>query len=191
MANEPRILASFVHGTLQVIDSMDGDLGRRVRESLKPETLEAVENAWSASWLPLGHDVEVTSAFFRLAGVERGCEAMRRNMAETFQKPTLRPLIDGAIRLLGLSPGKLLGWAPRIWPLIFRDAGGLRVEVGDGRATLWLERLPPEVADHRDYLMGTAAAIAAVFDLTSVTGDCRLGEHGRGAARFELEWSQP
>lgn len=188
MAGEPRILASFVHGTLEVIDSMDDGLGQRVRDALKPETVEEIENAWSASWLPVAHDVELTTAFFRLAGTERACEAMRRNMQSTFEKPTLRSLIDSAVRLLGLSPGRLLRWAPRIWPLLLRDAGQLRVEAGEAQATVWLEGLPAEMAEHREYLMGTASAVGAVFDLAGTRGTCRLAEHGGGRARIELTW---
>jgi len=190
MTTEPRVLASFLHGTLEVIDSMGGDLGVQVRAALKPEALEEIENAWAAGWLPLAYDVELTSAFFRLAGPERACDAMRRNMAETFRKPTLRPIIDGAIRIFGLSPGKLFGWAPRVWPLIFKDAGALHVELGDARATIRLVDLPPGIADNVDYLHGTASAIAAVFDLVGVRGDCRLVGHGNGGARFELDWER-
>jgi len=189
MAKEPRVLASFLHGTLEVIDSMDGDLGAQVRAALKPEALEEIENAWAAGWLPLAYDVELTSAFFRLAGAERACQAMRKNMVETFRKPTLRSIIDGAVRIFGLSPDKLFGWAPRVWPLLFKDAGELRVEVREAEATVWLVGLPPGVSENGDYLLGTASAIAAVFDLVGVAGECRLADHGGGEARFELHWT--
>lgn len=189
MSGEPRILAGFVHGTLEVIDAQGGDLGARVRAELKPDTLEAIENAWSAAWIPLAHDVELSLAFCRVAGTEEACAAMRRNMAEAFHKPMLRSVIDGAVRILGLSPGKLVRWAPRIWPLVMKDAGVMRVESQeDGAATVWLEGLPPLIADEGDYLAGTAAAIAAVFDLAGTAGHCRLVEHGHGRARFALIW---
>jgi len=188
MPGEPRILASFLHGTLEAIDAMGGDLGERVRAALKPETLEEIENAWSASWLPISHDVELTVAFFELAGEERTCEAMRANLANTFDKPILAPMIDAAVRILGLSPGRILSWAPRAWSLLFRDLGELSVESGTGCATVWIEGLPAEVAEERRYLLGTASALSAVFDLVAVRGTCRLVEHGAGRARFELHW---
>jgi hypothetical protein len=189
MAGQPRVLASFVHGTLEVIDSMDDDLGRRVRESLEAGTLAEIENAWAAGWVPVRCDVELTTAFFRLAGTRRGCEAMRRNMSETFHKPVLRSIIDGATRIFGLSPGKLLRWSPRIWPLLFKDMGDLAVEAGDGTAAVTLSGLPPEVAENREYLTGTASALAAVFDLSGVPGESCLVDHGDGQARFALSWS--
>lgn len=189
MSGEPRILAGFVHGTLEVIDAQGGDLGARVRAELKPDTLEAIQNAWSAAWVPVALDVELSLAFCRVAGAEEASEAMRRNMAEAFHKPMLRAVIDGAVRILGLSPGKLVRWAPRIWPLVMKDAGVMRVaSEKEGEATVWLEGLPPLIADERDYLMGTASAIAAVFDLAGTAGDCRLVEHGQGRARFHLRW---
>jgi len=188
MAGKPRILASFVQGTLEAIDALDADLGRRVRATLKPETLEAIEGAWAASWLPIRHDVELTAAFFEAAGAERACRVMRQNLAVTFRKPILKPMTDAAVRVLGLHPEKILGWAPRVWPLLFRDAGELRVEAKEGHATLWLEGLPPEVAENRDYLVGTAAAISAIFDLTGMAGACQLEESGRGQARFAARW---
>ncbi|HKJ25358.1 MAG TPA: hypothetical protein VKB65_11085, partial [Myxococcota bacterium] len=87
------------------------------------------------------------------------------------------------------SPGKLLGWAPRIWPLLFKNAGEMHVEVGESAATVRITGLPPGVSENRDYLRGTASAIAAIFDLVGVTGESRLGEHGHGEACFELAWT--
>jgi len=189
MSQRPRILASFVHGTLEAIDCMDGDLGRAVRDALKPETRDAIENAWAASWLPIGHDVELTEAFFALAGRERACRAMRSNLASTFQKPILRPLVEGALRIFGShDPRKLLRWAPRAWSLLFRNVGEMSAEIGLDRATVELLDLPPEVADSREYLLGTAAAISAIYDLTGFEGTCELLEHGDGKACFELHW---
>jgi hypothetical protein len=188
MAREPRILASFLHGTLDAIDAIDGDLGRRVRAELKPASLEEIQNAWAATWLPIRLDVELTEVFFRLAGSARGCQVMRGNLAATFEQPILRPLIEGALRVLGRHPGKVLRWAPRVWSLLFRDMGRLEVEIQPGRAAVLMLDLPAEVAESREYLLGSAAAIAAVFDLTGYQGTCELREQGRGRARFELTW---
>jgi len=188
MPREPRILASFLHGTLEAIDQIDADLGRRVRAELKPESLDEIQNAWAASWLPIRLDVELTEAFFRLAGSARGCQAMRQNLVATYQAPILRPLIEGALRVLGRHPGKILRWAPRAWSLLFRDLGEMEVEVREDHATVRISGLPPEVAESREYLLGSAAAIASVFDLTGYQGTCELRQHGEGQARFEVRW---
>jgi hypothetical protein len=190
MARDPRILASFLHGTLDAIDAIDRDLGRRVRAELKPESLEEIQAAWGASWLPIRLDVELTEAFFRLAGSARGCQAMRQNLVATFQAPILRPLIEGSLRVLGRHPGKILRWAPRAWALLFRDLGEMSVETADERATVRITGLPPEVSESREYLMGSAAAIASVFDLTGYQGSCELAQHGQGEARFEVTWQE-
>lgn len=190
MPRGPRILASFLHDTLGVIDGMDAGLGEQVRAALKPELLAEIQEAWAASWLPIGHDVAVTEAFFRLAGEQRACEAMRQNLVATFEKPILRPIIEGALRVLGADTARLLGWSPRAFGLLFRDVGEMSVEIGAGAdtATIRLTGLPPEVADSRAYLLGMAAALSAVFTLTGADGRANLAAAADGEARFELSW---
>ena len=188
MAREPRILASFLHGTLQSLDELDPELGRRVRARLKPEVLAEIEDAWGAAWLPIAHDVALTEAFFEVAGEETACRVLRRNLAATFERPILRPIVDAALRVLGARTEGLLRWAPRVWSLLFRDAGELAVEIAEGHATLRITDMPPEVATSRPYLVGSAAAISAIFDLTRETGVCKLEAWEGQEARFELRW---
>ncbi len=190
-AKQPRILASFLHDTLASIDRIDPDLGVQVREAMKEEVLEDIESSWSASWLPVGHDVELTEAFFRVAGRETACRVMHDNLVATFDKPILRPMIEGAMRVLGTTPGKMLRWAPKVWGLLFRDVGHMEVEADDETrtATVTLTGLPPEVSDSRNYLLGSGAAISGVFDVTHVEGSYDLVEHGDGRARIDLRWS--
>jgi len=185
----PRILASFVQDTLASIDAIDPELGRRVRAALKPRVRDEIENAWGATWLPISHDVELTERFFALAGEEQACDVMRNNLSATFEKPILRPMLDGALRLFGTRTEGLLRWAPRAWSLIFRDAGEMHVEAREGEASILLRGLPLEVSESRPYLLGTAAALSALFGLTQVTGSCRLASQDAGEARFELCWT--
>lgn len=188
MARDPRILASFLHGTLQAVDARDAELGCRVRAALKPDVLEEIEDAWGGAWLPIGYDVALTEAFFELAGEEQACRVMHDTLAQTFERPILRPIVDAALRVLGARTESLLRWAPRIWGLLFRDAGTLLAEASPGQASVRIHGLPPEVANSRPYLLGMAAALSAIFDLTREQGTCRLEASERQEARFELRW---
>lgn len=191
MERTPRILAGFVQSTLSAIDELDAALGARVRERLPAESRRAIEDASGIAWLPIARDVEVTEALFEAAGPARAREIFRRNLASTFEAPVLRTLIQGGLKLLGTSPGRLLSWSPRVYTLLFRDAGEICfVEEGRNAGRIEMRDLPPELVARREYFEGSAAAISAVFDLLRTKGEVRLDaiDPVRRSASFRIEW---
>ena len=108
------MLAGFVQSSLEAIDGFDRGLGRKVREHLKPETLDAIESAASIALIPVECDVELTERFFELAGVDLARRALRENLRQSFDKPFLRPLLDGVLALFGRPLVKIIGWAPQV-----------------------------------------------------------------------------
>jgi len=186
----PRILAGFVQGTLA---GLPPAIAARVRARLAPDTLAALERSSRLSWLPIEVDVELTHAVYVELGAGPAREAFRRNLSSALDTPILRSLAQGALRLLGASPARLFGWAPKVYAHIYRDAGGMRFESdGAGSARLELFELPPVIAESRDYLDGVAGSIGAGFDLMDLKGEVtveRLDPSGR-RARFRLAWDE-
>ena len=189
----PRILAGFVQGTLAAVSERDPELGERVTARLAPETRERLAHTSRIAWLPLAVDVELTHAIYAELGPARAREIFRRNLTGALDAPVLRSFTQGALRLFGASPARVLGWAPKVYAQILRDAGEMRFELdAPGSARLELERLPACVAESADYLDGIAAAIGGGFDFLNEKGEVRMEAHtpAAGRATFRLDWDE-
>jgi hypothetical protein len=191
MAEGPRILAGFVQSSLEAIDELDQAMGAAARQRLKPETLEAIEGASPIGWIAIEIDVELTEAFFAVAGAERACQAFRQNLVRGFDRPLLRPIAEGATAILGRSPHRLLRWAPKVWSLVFRDCGSMTLDATPNGALLRLTDLPLAITASQDYLEGVGATIEGVFFLAGVPGRCELLRIRGKEAEFVLSWKLP
>ena len=191
MSGAPRILAGFVQGSLEVLDGIDASLGRRLRDELKPGTLDAIESASTIGWVDVEHDVELTETLFRLAGSERAWEAMRANFRDSLDKPLLKPLLEGALAIFGRSPERILRWGPRVWSFLFRDAGEMTLaDSGPGHARLELHGLPPVFSASRPYFEGTGASVLGFFDVVRIEAEVRIEgpDPAGGTAAIEVTW---
>jgi hypothetical protein len=185
------MLGSFIQGTLDAIDRHDAELGRRVRDGLRPESREAIVGASRIAFLNLELDVEVTEVLYLEAGPDRAREILRANLAETFTSPILRSFITMALRLRGNEPGRLLQWSSKVWGQIYRDFGSIAfVPVGDSEGRFELSALPLAIAEHSLYLDGIAAAMSAVFDLLEIDGqvDLKAVDPAAGRAIISAVW---
>ena len=128
MGRSPRMLAGFVQSSLEAIDAIDRDLARAVRERLKPDTLDVIETVSARALLSVDLDVELTECFFAEAGPDRARRGLRKNLRQSIERPFL---LGTGFRLLGPSPARIVRWAPRIWELVYRDAGQLESALED------------------------------------------------------------
>ena len=193
MSASPRMLAGFIQSSLEAIEGMDASLGREVRARLKPETCEAIESASAIRLVSVDLDVELTECFFAVAGPARARAALRENLRQSFNYPILKPILDGAFAIFGCSLVKMIGWAPKIWGLIYRDAGEMVVsEAREGRVRLDLLDIPLVISASPNYLYGSAETFAGLFDVVGVDGAVRLigPDLENRSAGFELSWSR-
>jgi hypothetical protein len=171
----PRIFAGFVRSTLDTVDRADAGLGARVRARLQPDTRRALELASAVSYVPVEIDVEVTERLFDEAGATRACEVLRENLSISLEAPLLSALVTGALRVFGRAPARVLGWTPKLWSQIYRDAGTLEwVPEGPEAGRFELRDLPACIAASRPYLVGIAAAMNAGLETIGVDGDVQL-----------------
>jgi len=193
MSASPRMLAGFVQSSLEAIEGMDAALGREVRARLKPETRKAIESASAIGLVSVDLDVELTECFFAVAGAARARAALRENLRASFDRPVLRPVLDGAFAVFGRSLAKMFGWAPKVWGLIYRDAGEMVVsEAREGWVRLDLIDIPLVISASPNYLYGSAEIFAGFFDVARVDGTVRLigPDLANRSAGFELSWSR-
>jgi hypothetical protein len=185
------MLAGFVQSALEAIVDIDPALGRKVRSHLKYETLAAIESASPIALIAVDHDVELNDCFFALAGRANACAALRENLRRSFDQPLWRPFLDGARGIFGASLMRALGLAPRIWGLVYRDAGEMTVaECTVGRIRFDLCGIPLAIAASPNYLAGTAATLAGFFDVARVDGRVELigPDLRNGCASLVLSW---
>ncbi len=193
MSASPRMLAGFIQSSLEAIEGMDAALGREVRARLKPETCEAIESASAISFISVDLDVELTECFFAVAGPIRARAALRENLRQSFDRPILKPILDGAFAVFGVSIARMIGWAPKVWGLIYRDAGEMVVsEAREGRVQLDLLGIPLVISGSPNYLLGSAETFAGFFDAAGVDGAVRLigPDLENRSAGFEFSWSR-
>ena len=191
MERRPRILGSFVQGTLEAIDRRDPDLGRRVRERMRSETRQAIAGASRIAFVPVDLDAELTECLFEIAGPERAREIFRRNLADTLNSPLFRSFMSMALRLRGRRPGRLLDWCSKVWNQIYRDAGDMRfVALGEREGRIELSGLPPVLTRDPRYVDGIAATVSAIFDILEMDGGAELKalDPASGRAIISVAW---
>lgn len=192
MGTSPRMLAGFVQSSLEAIDHSDPGLGRKVRDRLKPDSLATIESAPPIALISVDLDVEVTQCFFDVAGFDRARRTLRDNLRQSVDKPLLRPICEGVFALFGRSLVRGMRWAPRVWELIYRDAGEMVVSAArKGHLELTLRDIPLVIASSPTYLYGSAEAFAGFLNLAGVAGRVELigPDVASRRAGFEIHWS--
>ncbi len=190
MEIHPRILAGFVKDSIGVLHRLDPRIEAEVLSTIAPSTRRAIQRASPISFIDVALDVELTEAFFAVAGAERARWVLRANMSETFRKPILRPLVDGAFAIFGREPTKILHWSERAWGLLSRDCGLLELTAASGsEAVLVLGGAPHEIASSRPYLEGMASAVLSFFDVASIPATAEVVMSGSEPPRFEIIWN--
>lgn len=191
MSASPRMLAGFAQSALDAIDDVDCGLAQKVRKQLKRETLDAIESPSPIALISVDLDIELTECLFAVAGPDRARFALRESLRQSFDKPLLRPVVDAARAVFGSSLLATVSWAPRVWALIYRDAGEMRVqERGRGRLCLELVDIPLAIAASRNYLDSWAETFAGFFDVAGIEGRVDLvgPDLQTRRARFVLAW---
>jgi hypothetical protein len=105
----------------------------------------------------------------------------------------LRPLLEGARAIFGGSLMKAVTWAPKVWSLIYRDAGEMVVaERQRGAIALELRQMPLVIAASANYLQGSDATFSGFFDVAGVQGAADLAgpDLATRSARFTLRWGR-
>lgn len=169
------IKAALVRSALDDIKKRNPQLARAIRARMQPTSLEELDNASRVGWVRVEVDIDFTEALFAEAGSVLALETLRDAIVDAFGSKLLGGLMRTARAVLGNTLTGLLKWTPNVWGAVYRDCGRVVVEeVSPGRARIALEDLPLSVCESADYLRGTAAAIAGIYDVTEVDGKVEL-----------------
>lgn len=183
----PRIRASHCLATQRTLQATAPAAVDRVLERLPPEVRRALTTASPVDVVPAAWDVALVEAIARELGRAATRRLARATMLDSLRGPFLGSFLTAALRLFDRSPGRLFGWAGRIWGHVTLDCGAMRLEAsGPAGATLLLEGVPAEVA-RPAYLDAVAGTLEAVFEVCQVEGEITTALQP-GGARYEARW---
>jgi hypothetical protein len=170
--------------------------GAEIRERVAPESLAAIREAASLSWLPITTVVELCDAILAVLGEDAANEFWTDLMRDSYDSGLLKPLTVLAHFSLGRSgAARLLQTAPRAWALSTRNCGNIEtVESPEAPGSLRLQSvdLIPEVLQSRGFVCVFHGACQAMLELFKSRGRVNVFQQtidGRPQLAFEIAFS--
>jgi hypothetical protein len=189
--SDPRVQAGYMKDVVAALARL-GPEGERMRAAV-PELMRTVEEAPRGAWLRIGLNLRGVEAAERAYGWDGALAFLAARVREELAAPTLRGLVEGGVRLLGLEPGALVRLVPRGLAITFRDCGAWSaVRTSECSIELRASGLPKELAAQARWIESVGAAPLAMFDVCEVEGSMHLAEHrpARGSVVIEARWAR-
>ncbi len=189
--NAPLMKAQQIQTSLAICREMTGPRADEFDAAIGPAALEQIESTHRTAWVPLELDFAVCHALEKVLGEGANVERSRRAVRQSMSSSMLKPIVDGALRLFGLSPSKVLRVSVTGWKSIYRDVGAPRFEhAGPTAARIVFDDLPHEVLASRMYLHAIGGGLSAIFDLCDVEGEVQLHvDDVQRQAELRFSWS--
>ncbi len=174
----PLMRAAHVREGLERLE-MFGELAVRIESRLGEHAASRIRESAASTWVPLELDLWLTRAVAEIAGAD-GLDAWcREAIRASIRGPLLRPVLEGATRIFGLSPRSIMGLVPRTFQHVYRNAGGLHRERDEpNRVAFSYRDAPVVVLDDDWYLLGIMSAIAVILEICEVGGTATLDRSG-------------
>jgi hypothetical protein len=177
---------------LQALQVLGNDHASRILADLTPASLRRIVGSTRVDWLPMEHYLELLVAVQAHVGDAGLCRWARAAVRRSVESTLLRPIVEAAIRLFGVSPASLFRISSQVWQQIVRGGGELvLLSQGPGVCRVGL-RGTPLVLQDRNFYLSVAGALEAAFDTCEVEGRVRLVTPSAGlVAEFEATWAGP
>jgi hypothetical protein len=184
--------ASHIHSNLLELDTLGPLVAAQVKQRISKETLDAVGDASTIAWLPVEHDIEISTAVRDVLGIAGLRAWSLEAMARSAQGPLIRPLSDGASKLFGITPHALYRVLPRGYGVVYRNCGENAYEQTSESTGVVTQTGVPSLLFDNDYLEGTAGAFMSFPRFFGLEGAVvlRLAPATRTAV-FDVSWRRP
>jgi len=180
--------ASNVRDMFRFLERNYPAVGRQLRDRLPANVLDRIDHAARTDWIPVELDGQNVDEVLSAMGPEGMRDAYRRFARESLvSSPTVRSIVDGVVRVFGVSVGTLLRALPGGMRQSYRDAFTLEIQHGQHKALVILDDIAPEVLRFQGYPLVWEGVFLGIYDLAHAAPqlDFKLV---RGARRAEARF---
>lgn len=161
----------------------------QVMARLPDETRELYENASRTSWIPVEHDARLVTAMVEVLGPSGAREFWRGFSTYYVDQPILKPLVEGAKRVFGLSMPTIIRMFPRGYGHVYRDYwSDAKVEnIDDHGGRVILEGVIDPVVHNAAYMLVTEGSMLGMYGIAGIDDDLEFTvdrDQGRVEGRF-------
>lgn len=164
------IKASYFAGNVAALDVLGPDRAASARARLAPQ-IAALQAASRADWLPIAVDDALSDVVCELAGAEGIRAVNKQSFLSSIDGPLIRPVFQGAIKLIGMTPRAGLRFFSRGWDAGMKNAGSFVAEFnGDDSGVL----THSGYTGSRNWHEGMVGIIEGIYAVTNHAGTVDL-----------------
>src|SRR5690606_7911229 len=140
---EPAVRARSAQQALAALPKFAPDADARVRALVPAEVLHEIESSAPSAYLPLAVDAHLVEGIVSGLGEHDAERFWRGFVVEHVRTPGLKPLIDTAVRLFGVSPGTFFWALTKGLDQSYRDFGDRALDRSATHARFTLSSVHP------------------------------------------------
>jgi hypothetical protein len=156
--------AAHLQENVRAIERLGADVFARVK-ARAPSVVTDIQGALRPTWLEARLDVALTEALYQELGADAVRRVNRDAIVASVNGPLLKPMKDGLVSVLGLTPATALKWLPRGWQYIYREFGDVTWD--PSARELRIEKLPRFALDSVGWCEGCAGAVLGVMEASN------------------------
>jgi len=180
--SEALIKASYFQGTINALAVLGSK--RAEAERLLQAEIAATKAASRADWLPMTFDFKLTAVVHDLGGKDAVVALNRASFLAATDGPLLRPIVQGALRVFGVSPRAFVKMVGNAWEAGTRNAGAMSASFEDDHsAIVVLNGLHAELRWYEGFI----GLLEGVYEITAHEGTATVTAHD-GGATYEMRW---
>jgi hypothetical protein len=185
---EPQLRAGLLKPVFAAVRRLPSADAKRVMDGLADEDKALVEGSPRTQWLHFEVMLRVDRALLEAVGSTGFVHFWRKFVVDVTDVPLLRPMAEGALRLLA-TPDRMLKMVAPAYSLGMRNLGKVhvrRLETETG-VDLVLQAVP-ELSEPELFTLACRSCFLGVLDLMKVRGDVEA-RHDGVDYHFLIRWS--
>jgi hypothetical protein len=187
----PELRSSLVKEQLSSINGLGPGPSGRVRAAAE-SAVSIIERSTRVDWLPITVLLDLLDATLAVLGPSEAAAHWRRSTLRSMEIPLVRPFVAGVLSVFSPSPTTVMPFLPKLFSLLYRNIGGVGVEViGPGTLAIVHSELPPAMLASSAWRPSMTAAYEATLQFLKVEAPQVGSAVDVAAARstFILRWN--